>query len=138
MRRRSFPNCNYVAAQESALNKKNNIEISGQYERLEDRRFSAAYYEEFQFVWSRPAGQDDLSNYGFYAIITPTVQTPRKGQNLYFRYPSGTELTIGPQDSRNRLPWRVRLCPRPSRRSALPMGCGFGVRHLKRDTQGIH
>lgn len=40
-------------------------------------------------------GHANLLQYGFDSIITPTVKTPRGGQHLYFKYPKGTNLTIG-------------------------------------------
>ena len=40
-------------------------------------------------------GQQNLLQYGFEKIITPTVSTPRGGQHLYFKYPQGTNITIG-------------------------------------------
>jgi hypothetical protein len=39
-------------------------------------------------------GQQNLLEYGFDSIVTPTVKTPRGGQHLYFKYPGGN-ITIG-------------------------------------------
>jgi hypothetical protein len=40
-------------------------------------------------------GQENLNQYGFDSIVTPTTITPRKGNHLYFRYPKGHNITIG-------------------------------------------
>lgn len=40
-------------------------------------------------------GNENLNALGFESIITPTVKTPRGGQHLYFRYPQGSNITIG-------------------------------------------
>jgi len=40
-------------------------------------------------------GHQNLLEYGFDTIVTPTVKTPRGGQHLYFQYPQGTNITIG-------------------------------------------
>lgn len=40
-------------------------------------------------------GHENLNQLGFDSIIVPAVKTPRGGQHLYFRYPKGSNITIG-------------------------------------------
>ena len=40
-------------------------------------------------------GHKNLSEYGVEDIYTPTVDTPRGGKHVYFRFPKGSNITIG-------------------------------------------
>lgn len=40
-------------------------------------------------------GHNNLLEFGFDSITNPTVQTPRDGQHIYFKYPKGQDITIG-------------------------------------------